>query len=89
MRPLSYPNTNIFLIAFSFTDPASFANVSNQWIKELTHHSVIPTPFYLVGLKADGERKVSEEDVKALLSKTDKIDETFYISCKNDKGTIT
>jgi len=86
MRPLSYPNTNVFLITFSFTDAASFANVSTQWVKELTHHSVIPTPFFLVGLKADGDRKVSEEDVKSLLSKTDKIEETFYISCKTDKG---
>jgi len=86
MRPLSYPNTNIFLITFSFTDASSFANVANQWIKELTHHSVIPTPFFLVGLKADGERRVSEEDVKALLSRTDKIEETFYISSKTDKG---
>jgi GTPase SAR1 family protein len=88
MRPLSYPNTNVFLITFSFTDVASFANVSNQWIKELTHHSQTPTPFLLVGLKSEGEKKVSEEEVKALLSKTDKIEETFYVSCKQDKGII-
>jgi GTPase SAR1 family protein len=104
MRPLSYPNTNVFLITFSFTDPASFANVSkyiliffffalssfvhyfSQWIKELTHHSSTPTPFFLIGLKYDGERKVSEDEVKALLAKTDKIEETFYVSCKQDKG---
>ena len=102
MRPLSYPNTNVFIITFSFTDPASFANVSkyiliffflfcslfSQWIKELTHHSSTPTPFFLVGLKYDGERKVSEDEVKALLAKTDKIEETFYVSCKQDKGRI-
>jgi len=86
MRPLSYPNTNVFLVTFSYTDTASFSNVSTQWIKELTHHSTTPTPFFLVGLKQDADRKVSEEEVKALLAKTDKIEGTFSVSCKQDKG---
>eukprot|EP01050_Picozoa_sp_SAG11_P013313 SAG11_NODE_1544_length_4716_cov_3.012995_3_plen_142_part_00 len=36
LRPLSYPNTDVFLIAFSVISPASYDNVETKWYKELT-----------------------------------------------------
>lgn len=87
MRPLSYPHTNVFLICFSYTDPASLQNVSQQWVKELAHHCITPTPFFLVGLQHDADRKVSDDEVKQVSSKhPDKIDQTFIISAKNNEG---
>lgn len=35
MRPLSYFQTDIFIICFSVISPSSFANVQNKWIPEI------------------------------------------------------
>ena len=32
LRPLSYPQTDIFLICFSIISPASFVNVRTKWV---------------------------------------------------------
>ncbi len=52
LRPLSYPQTDVFLIAFSVANPASFQNVRTKWLQELQHHCPA-TPFLLVGTKVD------------------------------------
>ena len=38
LRPLSYPQTDVFLICFSIVNPVSFENVSNKWGPEIRHH---------------------------------------------------
>uniref|UniRef100_A0A8C4R329 Rho-related GTP-binding protein RhoG n=1 Tax=Eptatretus burgeri TaxID=7764 RepID=A0A8C4R329_EPTBU len=38
LRPLSYPQTDVFLICFSLVSPASFENVRAQWCPEVRHH---------------------------------------------------
>ncbi|KAI1883892.1 hypothetical protein AGOR_G00220760 [Albula goreensis] len=35
LRPLSYPQTDVFLICFSLVSPASFENVRAKWYPEL------------------------------------------------------
>ncbi|CAI5675362.1 ras-related C3 botulinum toxin substrate 1-like [Oreochromis niloticus] len=52
LRPLSYPETDIFLICFSLVSPASFENVRHKWIREVRHHCR-NTPIILVGTKMD------------------------------------
>ena len=52
LRPLSYPQTDVFLLAFSLVNPASFENVRAKWIPELRHHCN-NVPIFLVGLKQD------------------------------------
>lgn len=52
LRPLSYPQTDVFLITFSLVNPASFQNVKTKWVPELQHHCP-GTPFLLVGTKLD------------------------------------
>ena len=52
LRPLSYPLTDIFILCFSITAPASFENVKNKWHTEITKHAP-GTPFILVGTKLD------------------------------------
>lgn len=87
MRPLSYPSTDVFLICFSYGDPASLNSVTLQWVKELAHHCITPTPFFLVGLCSDGEKKVSDEEVKAVFTKhSDKLESMFTVSSKNNDG---
>ncbi|MFN7096108.1 MAG: ankyrin repeat domain-containing protein, partial [Gammaproteobacteria bacterium] len=55
LRPLSYPQTDIFLIFFSLTNRNSFDEVKTKWVAEIKHHCP-GTPFILVGTKID-ERK--------------------------------
>lgn len=38
LRPLSYPQTDVFLICFSLVNPASFENVRAKWYPEVRHH---------------------------------------------------
>ncbi|BHF59328.1 Rho GTPase [Sparganum proliferum] len=52
LRPLSYPQTDIFLICFSVVNPASFENAREKWYGELQHHCP-NVPFLLVGTQSD------------------------------------
>jgi len=52
LRPLSYPQTDVFLVCFSIISQASFDNVKTKWYPEITHHAP-NVPILLVGTKAD------------------------------------
>ena len=52
LRPLSYPQTDVFLICFSTVSPASFENVKAKWFPEISHHCP-GVPIILVGTKTD------------------------------------
>ena|SRR3989338_484500 len=52
LRPLSYPQTDVFLICFSIISPTSFQNVTSKWWPEVTHHCP-KTKMILVGTKLD------------------------------------
>jgi len=52
LRPLSYPDTDVFLICFSLVNPNSFANVADKWYPEISHHAP-GVPKILVGTKLD------------------------------------
>ncbi|KAJ3198202.1 Ras- C3 botulinum toxin substrate 3, partial [Dinochytrium kinnereticum] len=52
LRPLSYPQTDVFLICFSLVSPPSFENVRTKWFPEIGHHAP-NTPIILVGTKLD------------------------------------
>lgn len=52
LRPLSYPQTDVFLICFSIVNPPSFENVRSKWYPEINHHAP-STPIILVGTKLD------------------------------------
>ena len=52
LRPLSYPQTDVFLVCFAITSPTSFENVKNKWLPELQHHAP-GVPFFLVGTQLD------------------------------------
>jgi len=52
LRPLSYPQTDVFLICFSVVSPSSFENVTSKWYPEIKHHCP-DAPVLLIGTKMD------------------------------------
>merc|ERR1711920_591130 len=66
LRPLSYPQTDVFLICFSVVSPSSFDNVKAKWYREIQHHAP-GTPFILVGTKLD--LREDEETLERLREK--------------------
>lgn len=52
LRPLSYPQTDVFLLCFSVVAPPTLDNVRHKWAPEVRHHCQ-DTPILLVGLKSD------------------------------------
>jgi Ras-related C3 botulinum toxin substrate 1 len=65
LRPLSYPQTDVFLICFSVVSPSSFENVTSKWCPEIKHHCA-DAPILLVGTKID-----LREDKEALQALAD------------------
>uniref|UniRef100_A0A6A7G0R5 Cell division control protein 42 homolog n=1 Tax=Hirondellea gigas TaxID=1518452 RepID=A0A6A7G0R5_9CRUS len=52
LRPLSYPNTSVFIVCFSLDSRVSFDNIPRKWLPELKAHCPT-TPILLVGTKKD------------------------------------
>ncbi|KAM9998538.1 hypothetical protein ACTFIY_008192 [Dictyostelium cf. discoideum] len=66
LRPLSYPQTDVFLICFSIVSRASFENVRAKWYPEILHHAP-NIPIVLVGTKNDlrGHHDLKRPEVSA------------------------
>jgi small GTP-binding protein len=101
LRPLSYPQTDIFLICFSIVSPTSFENVSAKWYPEVSHHCPT-TPIILVGTKLDlrddhetieklREKKQSPITYPQGLAKMKEINAIKYLECSalTQKGLKT
>lgn len=91
LRPLSYPQTDIFIICFSVVNPASLENVKSKWIPELKHHAP-NVPYILVGTKLDlredrdtierlKERKQSPINYNQGLQMAKEIGAVKYLEC--------
>lgn len=52
LRPLSYPQTDVFLACFSVISPISFDHILHKWYPEIAHHCP-GVPIILVGNKID------------------------------------
>ncbi|KAM7540397.1 hypothetical protein Aperf_G00000026388 [Anoplocephala perfoliata] len=52
LRPLSYPQTDVFLLCFSVVNPTSFNNIREKWCNEVNHHAP-SVPYLLVGTQID------------------------------------
>ena len=52
LRPMAYPDTQVFLVCYSVVLPSSFQNAREKWVPEI-RKSNPKTPFLLVGTQAD------------------------------------
>lgn len=66
IRPISYTNTNIFLLSFSLVDPATLKNAEQVWLPEITAHAP-RAQIILVGTKSD--LRLHDPTVAALRAK--------------------
>jgi len=98
LRPLSYPQTDVFLLCFSVVNSSSFDNIKAKWNAEVTHHCP-GVPIILVGTKIDmREDKECLESLKAKgqivittemgIAKATEIRAKKYLECssKTQKG---
>eukprot|EP01124_Arcella_intermedia_P027988 TRINITY_DN5595_c0_g1_i2.p1 TRINITY_DN5595_c0_g1~~TRINITY_DN5595_c0_g1_i2.p1 ORF type:complete len:877 (+),score=227.58 TRINITY_DN5595_c0_g1_i2:15-2645(+) len=91
LRPLSYPQTDIFIVLFSLISPSSFENVAWKWVPEIKHHC--PTAhFILVGSKLDlrddpnmvrrlAEKRMAPITYEQGLSKCYEVGAAKYMEC--------
>jgi len=84
LRPLSYQNTDVFIVAFSLVSRVSLLNVRSKWVPELREHSP-GTPLILVGTKLDlkhdpmeQQNAVDSEEARALAAEIGAVE---YIEC--------
>jgi len=66
LRPLSYPQTDVFLVCFSVISSSSYENVKTKWVPEIQHHAP-NVPILLVGTKSDLRK--DENTIKQLNSR--------------------
>ena len=92
LRPLSYPNTDVFVVAFDLVSKPSFANISSKWLKELADFktkggssSGAQVKVVLIGCKADlwAEKKKTAEGSSQCVQQ-EEIDELL----KKHKDTV-
>jgi len=91
LRPLSYPQTDVFLVCFSIISPSSFENVTAKWYPEISHHYP-NVPIILVGTKLDlrddketierlREKKMAPITYEQGLAKMKEINAVKYLEC--------
>lgn len=78
LRPLAYPNTDVFLLCFSVASPSSFLNIRQKWVPELkkSHPKGRMPPVILIGtmgdLRGQGQATVDlARQAESLVSETE------------------
>ena len=85
LRPLHYPNTNVFLLCFNIQnkyngayDNNSFARIEEMWHPEITHHCP-GVPVLLIGLKHDLKPLFLSQQANKLIC-------GYFRACNKDKN---
>lgn len=88
-RPLSYSNTDIFLVCFCVIDRGSFADVKRKWIPEIIKTMGKDKLYFIIGTKSDlrettdSSEQVTPEEAKALCKDMGGVK---YIECSSKSG---
>ena len=82
LRPMSYPQTDVFVVCFNIHDKMSLTNVTKKWILEVRKHCP-ETPVILVGTKLDMREKYPGQcvDFKQGLEVAKQINAYSYVEC--------
>lgn len=79
LRPLSYPQTDVFLMCFSVVNPTSFDHITHKWYPEVSHHCP-GVPIILIGNKIDLREDPETLDYLSTLRQTP-ITKTQGLAC--------
>jgi len=60
MRPLAYPQTDVFLMCYACDFASSLENIKHKWFPEIQHYNP-ETPFILVATKTDLRDKAKDQ----------------------------
>eukprot|EP01083_Nonionella_stella_P283886 966295_1 len=89
LRPLSYPQTDVFLICYSIISRSSYENIESKWLPEILHHCP-DVPYVLTGLKTDLRNNVDiQNKIGQALTQQDghtlanKIGAFAYVECSS------
>jgi len=95
LRPLSYPGTSVFVLAFSVDRRESFENITKIWMPEVNHHCpgahvlLVATkidlrddPELLTKLESNGETIISYEEGEKLANDLG----LHYVECSSKTG---
>jgi Ras-related C3 botulinum toxin substrate 1 len=101
LRPLSYPQTDVFLVCFNTISPSSFQNVKTKWVPEVKHHCP-DSKILLIGTKidlredADALTRLNERGLKPITAEegnklAKEIGAVCYVECSalTQKGLKT
>ncbi|ELP85274.1 RAC GTPase, putative [Entamoeba invadens IP1] len=95
LRPLSYPNTDLFLLCFSVISRTSFNNITAKWLPEIRHYEP-KCRVMLVGTKTDCRndeavlRKLAEDNQKPLTTEDgERLAKEIKASCYMECSALT
>ncbi|KAL9652291.1 hypothetical protein ABK040_011950 [Willaertia magna] len=78
LRPLSYPNTDLFILVFAVDDLGSFNDVKTKWIPEVKCYCE-NAKIVILGTKSDSaNRQVKKEDGMELIKESNAL---AYLEC--------
>ncbi|KAK0713500.1 P-loop containing nucleoside triphosphate hydrolase protein [Lasiosphaeria miniovina] len=60
LRPLSYPQTDVFLVFARIGSPISYEDVREKWVPEIRHHCP-GVPFLIVGIGSHDDDELLEK----------------------------
>jgi len=91
LRPLSYPETDVFILCFDVTNQTSFENIRDKWVSEVrsycpnvpiilcgTKSDLRDSPEYMRKLEQQGKRMVSQEEAQRVAAQLKCV---CYIEC--------
>jgi len=86
LRPMSYPQTQIFLICYSVDSKMSLSNVKSKWAPEIRHYCP-NTPIILVAtkidLRGDDRKMITASEGKSM---ADEVKAVGYLECSARTG---
>ena len=91
LRPLSYPETDVFIMCFDVTNGTSFENIGEKWVNEIrnccpkvpivlcgTKSDLRDSPEFLRGLELKGQRIVPGDEARRAVAEFGLVD---YVEC--------
>ncbi|KAL9643451.1 hypothetical protein ABK040_010066 [Willaertia magna] len=86
LRPLSYPDTHIFVVVFDVTNKDSLEAVARKWVPEIKEHTKDRSvPFIIVGNKMDLRNDSKEKDKCVPRAEAEKVKQktsaSRYLEC--------